>query len=159
MLNAKLFGALAIALLLAGLLTSHHVASQIVNLPALIRELQSRRPTEFIVINGFYFWLFYTLNCAVLALAYFVLARCSRRPRGRIVGTVGFVIVVTGILVKIFWHPMTRHYPMRENNIPLFLLYAAAYNAFYLGSLLCVANLVWLAVSEAISRIRLQVAS
>ena len=153
MINAKLFGALAFVLLLAGLF--HHPISALASLPALVKMLRARPSDELIVINGFFFWLFYALLCGALALGYFVLGRCSRRTHSQVLGLVGFATVAVGMLTTLlFWHSLTRHYPIPDNNIPLFLLYAAAYNAFYWGCLLCITNLIWLATSEALARIR-----
>lgn len=159
MLNAKLFAALAGLMLFIGFLGGHQPFSQLspVNLILLARDILSAQKTnETLLITGVYARLFLALVCAALALGYFGIARWGKRPPNQVVGLVGFFMVAAGIAVKFSWRFLTGRHPIPDNNIWLFLLYAAAFNAFYWGVLLSAANLAWAGLREGARRVRLR---
>jgi len=158
MLNAKLFGALALILLLVAFLTSDHVLyllkpTTIVSFFSAMSAARHQQGTLVMVI-GLYARLWLALICGALALAYFVVARWARRAPNRVIGLIGFVAVAVGIVVRFSWDFLMRHAPPVDSNIPLFLLYAAVYNALYWGTLFCVASLIWTTTREGVTRIR-----
>ncbi|HXX20204.1 MAG TPA: hypothetical protein VEJ46_12445 [Candidatus Acidoferrum sp.] len=163
MLNAKLFASLALVLLLVALLTSEHElyllkpATVISFFKAIVAARHERG--SLLVVAGLYARLWLGLICGALGLAYFFLGKWAKRPPNRIIALMGFVTVTVGVVIDFSWNSLTRHHPPPDNDIPVFLLYAAAYHAFYLGCLLCLANLVWAAIREAMVRIRLRIAA
>jgi hypothetical protein len=158
MLNAKLFAALAAAILLFALLTGSNVLSHLNprNFLAFLQTLLAARNKEgtLVVVTGFYARLFLASVCGCIALAYFAVSRWAQRPPNQAAGLVGLCLVAFGVIARFSWAYVSRNFPLRgDADLGRFLPLTFVYNAFYFGALVSGANLAWAAVREGVRRI------
>jgi hypothetical protein len=130
-LSAKLFAALAGIVLTFALLGREQVV------PHQNLGLSVGR----IVLGPYYWQLFGAMACAILAFAYFGVARWLWHPPDQPIGLVSFVLVSIALvilLISSFFITSTSS-PSRRLLIPLF----AAICSFLLGLVLSAVNVAW----------------